>query len=65
MIVHNSEIIIIRVCMWKKYLKAKLEMIFLIKNSDQNSSVFPFVSRVVSWSKQFSRVSVPTFSLYT
>ena len=53
--------------MWKKYLKAKLEIIFLIKISDQNSSVFPFVSCVVSWSKRFTRnrISVPMFSLYT
>ena len=63
MIVHNS--VMIRVCMCKKYLNAKLEMIFLIKSSDQNSSVFPFASCVVSWSKRFSRVSVPPFSLYT
>ena len=63
MIVHNS--VMIRVCICKKYLNAKLEMIFLIKSSDQNSSVFPFASCVVSWSKRFSRVSVPPFSLYT
>ena len=37
----------------EKVFEAKLEMIFLIKISDQNSSVhvFPFVSCVVSWSK--------------